>query len=296
MKIRPSSRHIFAIGRDLINDRRSAIIELVKNAYDADSEIVNVRISSFKEKEDQKYDNIIKIEISDNGHGMTSDIIRDKWMVPSTDDKLKRKYSPKKRLMQGRKGLGRYASAILGNRLVLETVSDKKKSKVAIDWDEFEKYNYLDEIEFESQEDSTSESDGTKLLITGKDEFFSAWTEDMVSKLHKDLRKLINPFKEKEDFKIFLEFGDFFLKKYSNQKYEIDPISVLEASLYNLKGVIDEVDIEKFIEDKDEIPPLLLKSLKLKVQNSNSTTFMFKGTYENSWSKQTITETFIYRY
>lgn len=56
MKIRPSSRHIFAIGRDLINDKRSAIIELVKNAYDADSEIVNIKISSFKEKDDLKQD------------------------------------------------------------------------------------------------------------------------------------------------------------------------------------------------------------------------------------------------
>ena len=36
-KIRPAGRHLFTIGRDLIQDSYAAIVELVKNAYDADS-------------------------------------------------------------------------------------------------------------------------------------------------------------------------------------------------------------------------------------------------------------------
>jgi len=35
--IRPAGRHILTIGRDLIQDRIAAIVELIKNAYDADS-------------------------------------------------------------------------------------------------------------------------------------------------------------------------------------------------------------------------------------------------------------------
>ena len=35
-KIRPAGRHIFTIGRDLIQDNYAAVFELVKNAYDAD--------------------------------------------------------------------------------------------------------------------------------------------------------------------------------------------------------------------------------------------------------------------
>ena len=35
--IRPAGRHILTIGRDLIQDPYAAVIELVKNAYDADS-------------------------------------------------------------------------------------------------------------------------------------------------------------------------------------------------------------------------------------------------------------------
>jgi len=41
--IRPAGRHILTIGRDLIQDRYAAIVELVKNAYDADSPDVNIK-------------------------------------------------------------------------------------------------------------------------------------------------------------------------------------------------------------------------------------------------------------
>ena len=41
-KIRPAGRHILTIGRDLIQDNYAAVVELVKNAYDADSPHVDV--------------------------------------------------------------------------------------------------------------------------------------------------------------------------------------------------------------------------------------------------------------
>ena len=40
--IKPAGRHIFTIGRDLIKDNYAAVIELVKNAYDADSPDVKI--------------------------------------------------------------------------------------------------------------------------------------------------------------------------------------------------------------------------------------------------------------
>ena len=42
-KIRPAGRHLLTIGRDLIQDNYAAIVELVKNAYDADSQSVNIQ-------------------------------------------------------------------------------------------------------------------------------------------------------------------------------------------------------------------------------------------------------------
>ena len=107
-KIRPAGRHILTIGRDLIQDCYAAVVELVKNAYDADSPDVNIE---FRAKPDRSGYAIV---ITDHGHGMSRDTVIHKWMVPSTRDKLDRRQSPSGRIMQGRKGVGRYAASILG--------------------------------------------------------------------------------------------------------------------------------------------------------------------------------------
>ncbi|MFX5980123.1 ATP-binding protein, partial [Acinetobacter baumannii] len=83
----------------------------------------------------------VEIIIIDNGHGMDLDTFLHKWMVPSTDDKFIRKQSPSKnRMMQGRKGIGRYAVALLGNKLSITTITkDLNQVQADIDWDEFNK-------------------------------------------------------------------------------------------------------------------------------------------------------------
>lgn len=53
-KFKPSSRIITTIGEDLIKDMNSAIIELVKNSYDADATKVDIKISSFEENKNEK--------------------------------------------------------------------------------------------------------------------------------------------------------------------------------------------------------------------------------------------------
>lgn len=122
-KIRPAGRHLLTIGRDLIQDNNAALIELIKNAFDADSPSINI---TFSMKPDQTF---YKIVIEDKGHGMSRDTIINKWMVPSTADKLTRKTSPNGRILQGRKGIGRYAAAILGDDLLLESVDNSGKKQ-----------------------------------------------------------------------------------------------------------------------------------------------------------------------
>ena len=121
--IRPAGRHILTIGSDLIQDQYAAVVELVKNAYDADSPDVEImfKVSSNSDT--------FMITITDRGHGMSRDTVINKWLVPSTDDKLNRKISPKGRTMQGRKGIGRYAASLLGDSLLLKTVTEVEKSQ-----------------------------------------------------------------------------------------------------------------------------------------------------------------------
>lgn len=84
-RIRPAGRHLLTIGRDLIQDSYAAVVELVKNAYDADSPDVFI---CFTAKTDRSG---YTITIQDHGHGMSRDTVINKWMVPSTRDKLDRK-------------------------------------------------------------------------------------------------------------------------------------------------------------------------------------------------------------
>ncbi len=69
---RPKARHIFTIWKDLIKDDFSALIELVKNSYDADATQVSI---DFEELEDG-----LKIKIVDDWHGMSEDDIRKKMV------------------------------------------------------------------------------------------------------------------------------------------------------------------------------------------------------------------------
>ena len=82
----PTGRLIMTIGKDLIKDFTAALVELVKNSYDADASYVKITY--------QKSSNELKIIVEDDGHGMSQDIILNAWMVPSTDYKLKNKNSP----------------------------------------------------------------------------------------------------------------------------------------------------------------------------------------------------------
>lgn len=130
------------ISRELIQNSYAAVVELVKNAYDADSTKVDI---FFTAREDHTG---YTVTIMDYGHGMSRDTVISKWMVLSTKDKLERKISPKGRVMQGRKGVGRYAASVLGSDLLLETVSiDKEKTTVFVEWDSFENADYLDDVE-----------------------------------------------------------------------------------------------------------------------------------------------------
>ena len=114
--IRPAGRHILTIGRELIANVSTALLELVKNSYDADALEVSISIEAINKGKG------VKVSVKDNGHGMSRQVVVDKWMVPSTGDKLNRKTSPRGRVLQGRKGIGRFASAILGSYMTLDTV------------------------------------------------------------------------------------------------------------------------------------------------------------------------------
>ena len=237
--IRPAGRHLLTIGRDLIQDNYAAVIELVKNAYDADSPDVNIEFRAVPDR--SRY----TITISDHGHGMSKDDVINKWLVPSTPDKRVKKKSPSGRILQGSKGVGRYAASVLGKDLTLETVTDQnEKTTVCLEWTDFEEAEYLNDVDILVETVETSESSGTVLTINGDDNLLSGWDKDRFEKLRFELKKLTPPMSNilySEDnvdkFSISLTVEGF--PGVDDVKETIEPYPLFELFDYKISGVID---------------------------------------------------------
>lgn len=237
-KIRPAGRHILTIGRDLIQDCYAAVVELVKNAYDADSPDVNIE---FRAKPDRSGYAIV---ITDHGHGMSRDTVIHKWMVPSTRDKLDRRQSPSGRIMQGRKGVGRYAASILGTDLLLETVTPEgEKTTLLVEWNTFEAATYLDDVEILIETAEVSEPSGTRLTMTGDGELLGEWNQKQFDKLRFELKKLISPVSaaisdelNDDEFRISLEVDGF--PDVQDVTETIEPYPIFDLFDYRITGRI----------------------------------------------------------
>lgn len=130
LQIKPYARLLTMLGDQLIKNELIALIELIKNSYDADASWVKVSFIDFAEDYSLKPSS--KIIIEDDGCGMNAEILRKHWLNPATPDKLKRKKTdpktPKGRVLQGEKGIGRFAIFKLGKKITIITrrqVQDK---------------------------------------------------------------------------------------------------------------------------------------------------------------------------
>jgi signal transduction histidine kinase len=259
-KIRPSARLIHTIGSDLIGDSYAALVELVKNSYDADATKVDIVFKYAKIDNE----NALLISIKDDGHGMDFDTVINKWLVPATTDKLKRKLSKNgTRTLQGRKGIGRFAASILGQEMTLSTVDDVgEKSEAVIDWRIFKTDDFLENIELLVEKKQTSDPSGTEILIIAKNEkytetfLYDKWDEETIKKtdsklsywnkvtleqLINELRKLISPFEEltNDEFKINLSFQNSPFPEI-DENIRIDIYPIINYYDYRIFGTISE--------------------------------------------------------
>lgn len=259
-KIRPAGRHILTIGEELIQDKFAAIIELVKNAYDADSPDATIYFTCNQHK------NLFEIRVEDHGHGMSTDDVKNKWLVPSTSYKYREKKSPKGRIMQGRKGIGRYAASILGDDLLLETVDSKgEKTKIYVEWEKFRKYEYLDQVDIVIDSERVNEKTGTCLTITNSYDKKNDWDTTALDKLRFELKKLIPPKADttfEEPFKIRLCFNNFFPDQEKVIKENITPYPILDLFDYKISGEIDNNGIGHLIYENQKIRNGVKESVK----------------------------------
>lgn len=142
MKYKISSRATILLGRESVSKVDGALIELVKNTYDADASMCYVCF-------DIEHDNIY---IIDNGIGMTKETIENYWMMIGTDNKKENYQSNKNRIKSGEKGIGRFALDRLGSKCEMYTKSLNSDRLILwkTDWTNFEQTGkVLEEIEAE---------------------------------------------------------------------------------------------------------------------------------------------------
>lgn len=209
-----SARTARLIGQENFANAEGAIIELVKNSYDADASVCVIVIDPVNDS----------IRILDNGDGMTETTIRTHWMTIGTDDK-KINYKTKSRVKTGAKGIGRFALDRLGKASVMITKTLESDSLVwDVDWNQFENTgavisdikatlqignsDFLGEIvEIQSFSglkepiiDYWKEEKGTLISI---DNLKDTWDEKATQSLYSNLEILVPPL-ETNIFQVFL--------------------------------------------------------------------------------------------
>src|SRR5882724_3657597 len=79
--LKPRARLILQLGDQLIKNESIALLELVKNAYDAGATIVDIHMQKLTDPEHGE------ITIRDDGIGMDTDIVQNVWLEPGSDYK-----------------------------------------------------------------------------------------------------------------------------------------------------------------------------------------------------------------
>lgn len=272
LKLRPRARLLRTIGDELISSETVAVIELVKNAYDADATRVAVKFTAPLEAGKGS------IEVIDNGHGMSLDTIRTAWMEPATPIKRRRNKSEQlARRMLGEKGIGRFATSRLAD--FLEVVSRRAEAdyevRVFFDWSQFkDEQKYLDEVEILWEEVSPSDihpngdigdlwkeekrPQDSKLnhgTILRMQDLTVSWEEEQLQTLRAALARLVSPFLAEEqvndEFQILLQLPD----EFEHLSGKVQPPEALKKPPYSLKGSIDGYGNYKFtvrIKDEEE--------------------------------------------
>lgn len=142
LTFKPYARLLTMIGDQLIRNECVALMELIKNAYDADANWVRISFNGFNDEWHPGKNASIVIE--DDGGGMTPEIIHDAWMNPASpnkksDDPERRKTAKKKRVMLGEKGIGRFAMLKLGSKITVVTRPENsaKEYVATLDFSEY---------------------------------------------------------------------------------------------------------------------------------------------------------------
>lgn len=156
------SRILRELGERLVKQPEVALLELIKNAYDADATTCDVTLEADT------------ITVSDDGVGMTFEQFANGWMRIGTSSKESVRLTPRHgRAISGEKGIGRFAVRFLGRTLRLTTIADdpdkqaRTRLRATFDWPEIDEIADLGDVRvpYSLETAASEEATGTVLRI-----------------------------------------------------------------------------------------------------------------------------------
>lgn len=178
------ARLLQELGERLVASPDVALLELVKNASDADAYECHVELTQVQGKP--------ALIVSDNGVGMSESDFKNRWMRIAANSRKDPYTNVYGRAVTGQKGIGRFALRFLGGVLKLESVSEdpitKQKQKLTafFDWLRLDKKLSLKDARIAYRVSSVPSSyhTGTRLTIRRlKAHLGEAANKDLLTKI-----------------------------------------------------------------------------------------------------------------
>lgn len=217
--LKVNARHISQLGRELVTDYVTALVELVKNSYDADSEGVKIIFEGIKKGNG-------KIIIIDTGTGMSVSDVESKWAVIGTNNKIRKTHSPKGRKYAGKKGIGRFAVERLAEKTTIYSFHEyEEQFKFSLNWNRYEGINIPGILQrIKVMKNNPNDWESKKYILSHLDYFIS------------------NPKINDDDKKIVLDFceDDLFLT------------NKIDSSIKKIEEIFVPL-LEKYFEEEDRI-------------------------------------------
>ncbi len=201
---RTMARVIRQLGEQLIRNESIALLELIKNSYDADASVCKVKMFSPDKKDEGR------IRISDDGEGMDYDTLVNVWLEIGTSNRvdLRNKKasnrSPKfKRMRLGEKGIGRLGAHRLGKQIeIITRKKDKDEFVLKIDWDDIENSRYVEDLPvkvWERKPKKFVDNSGTIINIR---RLRVNWTRGLARSCARSVTSLNSPFDSDDEFRV----------------------------------------------------------------------------------------------
>lgn len=229
------------LGKELVGRHETAVSELVKNAYDADAKNVNL---IFKDALNMGGTLII----DDDGVGMNREELINGFMRLSSSNKIHNPRSTKyTRTRAGRKGIGRFATQRLGDKLTIITQKSNLANalKVTIDWNKFETDKDLASISNSIEIIPKEKEEGTTLIVEGLRE---GWSDSTIKRVYRYTSDLLQPFplskegKEKVENKLDPGFKSSYYRNTESEENLIidEEEAFLKYALAEIEGFVLE--------------------------------------------------------